>query len=151
MCPFHCCVHSRSNARLCHGVVRLEHLLGWVGIRPLWLWELKQLCRLQRSGLLLPHPHPRPLSLLCVPRSTLPPGSVCPRSRARLWCGVGGAESRTSHGLLVMVVSEAQLKKALAMAAAASPGSHPRPQGCLCIARGSFFSGHGWPRSCTKL
>ena len=36
----------------------------------------------------LPGPHPRPLSTPCIPRSSLLPGSVCPRSLTKSWCGV---------------------------------------------------------------
>ena len=48
-------------------------------------------------------------------------------------------------------VLKAQLERALTMTAAASPGSCPRPWGCLCIARRSCFWGCGWPAPCPKL
>ena len=46
----------------------------------------------------LPGPHPRPLSAPCIPRSSLLPGPVCPRSLTKSWCGVGRAKVFTQLG-----------------------------------------------------
>lgn len=38
-----------------------------------------------------PRPYTRPPHLLCIPRLSLPPGSVCHKSSAKQWHGVGKA------------------------------------------------------------
>ena len=110
--------------------VRLELLLSCdCGSGLCRLWELKQpalpLEVWATSGALFeqtptladtapPGPPPRPLSSLCIPRSNLFSGPVCPRSSAKLWCGVGRARAFTclgtgDHGVLVAGVLVAAL------------------------------------------
>ena len=65
-----------------------------------------------------------------------------------VWSGQSREQAQPRAGVGVL---KAQLERALTMTAAASPGSCPRPWGCLCIARRSCFWGCGRPAPCPKL